>query len=763
MKKVKVAVYGTTGKQVEIPIGATVGENLFAPDGSIITMEMLFPPEDATQDPVLAKTTWSLILDIPANVTALEKAVGTGLFAVTGAGTGAFRTIQNGAGINWTNPGGVAGNPQAVFNSQTALVDRLAGSTYSTVQQFINTMHSPGTIDGPALGIVPSGIPATPIRVLSGKGMIRIADDDVSSLPFFDYAQTDFAQPSDGLTRFYGVVYNAGAPVVQQRMTYNWDKDTEIPLGSAVIFASGQIVITPNPYKTGDPITNIIQRFDAQSPAIRDASIGGLLIGETPVRTMTLSGPAKIWSRLSDFDVASKNSSTSPMLSAFFNGTGLTVTPALTQWDNARYNSVGTGTLVAMGANKYANLWFFISIDGTQWGFAYGTNEYNTLGAAANEGVPVYLNQNFFQQALLLGRLIFQQGAATASLIESAFTQLFNTAAVNNHNDLSGLQDAPNPAANEHYHLNSAQAATAADLANNTHNGPLTCVGDITASAGRFMQTGIVTTANNLVGVNGTNRFSTTGAMNVLQFQANIEPQQATTSAVRGMIGIASLTASASAVAEMDGAVYRIDSTAGFTGAIANAYGVRVLTPGLLTAPTNYFAFSAENYAAAATLNIGYRGTFTAAANKWNLYLDGTAQNYIQGNVGIGVAVAATKLHVVGNTTQDGARLEINVVSPAQIVANTDNWAVTGITTAAIIRANTDASRNLTGIASPTSGQMLRLINVGAQDLVLVHDATSTAANRFLLPNSANLTLNPNDSVSLWYDNTSSRWRALGV
>lgn len=444
------------------------------------------------------------------DLAALEALTGAGLAARTGTDTWELRTIQNGPGVDWTNPGGVAGDPQATFNSHTAPVDRIAGSTYSTVQDYINTMTSPGTIDGPALCIVESGIPATPIRVLAGKGMIRTADDDVSSLPFFDWAQTDFAQPADGLTRFYGVVYNAGTPIVQQRTTFNWDKDTEIPLGSAVIFTGGIAVITPNAYKTGDADTNIIQRFDAQAPATRDNSIGGLILGETGTRNATLTA-GKIWSRLSDFDSPAKNSATTPMLSAFFNGAGLTVTSGLTQWDNTRYNNLGSGTLVAMGLNKYANLWFFISIDGTKWGFAYGTNEYNTLGAAANEGVPAYLNQNFFQQALLLGRLIFQQGAATASLIESAFAQIFSTTAINNHNDLNGIQDAPNAVVNEHYHLSSAQGTAVANAVSTgggfvTVSGTQTVTGAKTFSAPVVINNNLTVGTTALVAVDATDR-----------------------------------------------------------------------------------------------------------------------------------------------------------------------------------------------------------------------------------------------------------------
>lgn len=341
------------------------------------------------------------------------------------------------------------------FNSASNLkIASLTGSTYTTVQDFVNTMHSPGVITGGEITDLGGGN----VRIMAGTMMIRVADDDVSSLPFANFAQTDFAVPNDQLTRFFGVVYNAGSPVVEMRTVYDWNKDTEIPLGSAVRLSTTITNVTPNKYRMGDPITNVIQRFDAQSPAIRDNSIGGLLIGETGVRNVTLTA-GKIWSRLSDFDSAAKNSSVDTMLSVFFNGVNLTVTSGVTQWDNMNINT--GGALVVMGNNKWANLWFFISIDGTKYGYAYGTAEHNSLGAAASEGLPFYLTQNFFNQTLLLGRFVFQKGAATAGLIESAFTSVFNTSAVNNHNDLAGLQGG---AVGEYFHLTTLQNTDVTNL-----------------------------------------------------------------------------------------------------------------------------------------------------------------------------------------------------------------------------------------------------------------------------------------------------------
>lgn len=116
---------------------------------------------------------------------------------------------------------------------------------------------------------------------------------------------------------------------------------------------------------------------------------------------------------------------------------------------------------------------------------------------------------------------------------------------------------------------------------------------------------------------------------------------------------------------------------------------------------------------------------------------------------------------VAGNPTIAVESPLLGLVStPAQLTSNTDNLAISA--TAELFRLSTDASRNLTGLQGGVDGRRGVLSNVGAFDLVLVHDATSTAANRFLCPNSANLTLHPNDSSPVWYDGTSSRWRVIG-
>lgn len=101
------------------------------------------------------------------------------------------------------------------------------------------------------------------------------------------------------------------------------------------------------------------------------------------------------------------------------------------------------------------------------------------------------------------------------------------------------------------------------------------------------------------------------------------------------------------------------------------------------------------------------------------------------------------------------------VISPAQLTANTDDWAPTGIATATVIRFSTDASRNITGLTGGADGRIIVLHNVGAQNAVLKDETTSTAANRFAL--TGDITIPADGVVALQYDGTTTRWRSVSV
>lgn len=114
----------------------------------------------------------------------------------------------------------------------------------------------------------------------------------------------------------------------------------------------------------------------------------------------------------------------------------------------------------------------------------------------------------------------------------------------------------------------------------------------------------------------------------------------------------------------------------------------------------------------------------------------------------VGAAVSATSLALPG------------VISPPQITANQNDYSPTDLATSTILRLTSDASRNITGVATGASGRVLILENVGSFDIVLVNEsASSTAANRLAL--TVDRTLAAGRSIILIYDATSSRWRDL--
>lgn len=131
-------------------------------------------------------------------------------------------------------------------------------------------------------------------------------------------------------------------------------------------------------------------------------------------------------------------------------------------------------------------------------------------------------------------------------------------------------------------------------------------------------------------------------------------------------------------------------------------------------------------------------------------------------NVSITKANAESDLvHKSQNETMTGAKtfdqfLAINSSSPASLTSHQNNYA---LGTAPVVRLASDASRNITGLAA-TSKKLVTLVNVGSNPIVLMNqNASSTAANRILVPGGNDLTLSPDYAATLWYDDSTARWR----
>ena len=159
--------------------------------------------------------------------------------------------------------------------------------------------------------------------------------------------------------------------------------------------------------------------------------------------------------------------------------------------------------------------------------------------------------------------------------------------------------------------------------------------------------------------------------------------------------------------------------------------------------------------------------TDTSQATLGYLLADGTivgstsqAQDF--GSNGIKADVIAESTSGSGVTLSNAFSLSGDL-TPPQITANQNDYNPTNLDTASVLRLDTDASRNITGIVppSPDDGRILVIHNIGSNNLSLVDDFfLSAAANRFAL--SGNIVLEPDDAVTLQYDTTTNRWRAIG-
>ena len=132
---------------------------------------------------------------------------------------------------------------------------------------------------------------------------------------------------------------------------------------------------------------------------------------------------------------------------------------------------------------------------------------------------------------------------------------------------------------------------------------------------------------------------------------------------------------------------------------------------------------------------------------------------------GATIAASAATLSASGKLTLPEAPYLTGVISPASVSTQQNDWAPSGGDTASVWRIQSSATVLITGISGGVAGRVLTLINIGANSFSLYPDhGSSIAANRFDLKvggYSAVAVLPADSALTLWYDGTSSRWRAM--
>lgn len=114
-----------------------------------------------------------------------------------------------------------------------------------------------------------------------------------------------------------------------------------------------------------------------------------------------------------------------------------------------------------------------------------------------------------------------------------------------------------------------------------------------------------------------------------------------------------------------------IATEAGGAG-LATASGFRVLQGALGTAVTNQYGYWADSTLIGGTNNFGFVSEIPSGANRWNFYASGTANNYFNGNVGVGNLNPLNKLDVTGSFGRGAPVTKTGNFT----LADTENWII---------------------------------------------------------------------------------------
>lgn len=235
---------------------------------------------------------------------------------------------------------------------------------------------------------------------------------------------------TDNTMNYLVADYNSGTPIVKVILDVNLiNETTVIPIFS--VFRSGTVLHSQNWDSLGLALANKVHQSIVKTQRYRRES--GLGISEFPTRYLSI-GNGKVWVGAVPVTIDAITTS-SDNLRLYYHSGGVWTLSLQTQYNNTQYDN-GTN-LVTLTANRYAVNWLFRGVESQKHLYVVlGRGDY-TL-AQAQEAVLPAIPAIISSHAVLIGKLIVQRDATTATSIQSAFDVQFATATPNAHNDLTG-------------------------------------------------------------------------------------------------------------------------------------------------------------------------------------------------------------------------------------------------------------------------------------------------------------------------------------
>ena len=268
---------------------------------------------------------------------------------------------------------------------------------------------------------------------------------------------------TDQSANYLVVSYNSGSPVYSV-VTNVGLIDNSAVVGATLLWRNGSQVHY-QPINWGLSTASRLNRRLVQTNRYQWAS--GLALGESTGNVITV-GAGVVWYGVNQYTETLQTSASSNA-EFWYHSSGTWTSSTVSTYNITQYDD-GTN-LQTLSNGRYAVNWVYRYLDGSglpKLAYVLGTTnatQANAVSSTAPTPPPILSTM-----AILVGRIIVIKNGATATEIDSAFTQVFAGTTVTNHNDLNGLQGG---AASEFYHLSNAQYVVATQAASATLSGYL--------------------------------------------------------------------------------------------------------------------------------------------------------------------------------------------------------------------------------------------------------------------------------------------------
>jgi len=316
------------------------------------------------------------------------------------------------------------------------LTDWQYGSpTYESLHDWMSIAQSSGLISGGVISDATGGN----INVAAGCGIAKTADTEISPNVFVDFAARSGIAIASGSRHTVYVDYDASPQVlVTTTPGSTIDHTTKFAIGS--VFYDGAHMHILN--EAGTRTYNLARRAHHRARQLRGFErASGLVITDEATLHFSISSGV-IYAGLNQIDITGIDTSDTDTFAAWYydgdlgGGADWVETTGNTQLDAVQYNAVATG-LANLTSKRYGVHWIFMDVD-SHCNVLYGQGNY-TLTQAQNATLPASLPPLLSQFAILVARVIVQEGETEIIELATAFETVFALTSPTDHGELTGL------------------------------------------------------------------------------------------------------------------------------------------------------------------------------------------------------------------------------------------------------------------------------------------------------------------------------------